>query len=134
VVLIDELRRRRGRFLRLRLIVFHVELQLLAENAAGGVDLLEGHLDRVVGRDAERRGGSRQRPILPDGNLVTRAALAAPACREKSADEQGRGEPTQPHEILLLTLLSERRGIVSQGSRKVKTPIRSSLSDRIRSG
>src|SRR5262249_34029231 len=126
-----ELRGCGRRLLGLRLVVFHVELQLLAEDAAGGVDLFESHLDRVVRRDAERRGGSRQRSVLPDGNLVSRAALAASARRKKCADEHSRGEPTQPHGFLLLTLPYERRGIVSQGSRKVKTPIRSSLSARI---
>src|SRR6266498_1296300 len=58
------------------------KFELLAEDAAGAVDLVEGHRRTVLRRDSEGRDAARQRPVFPDEDLVRRSALAATQSRQ----------------------------------------------------
>src|SRR6185503_19167246 len=69
-VLGDELGHDDRRLFRFALIVISGDLQRLAVDAAGRVDLLDRQLDAVIGRDAEGRLRARERAELADADLV----------------------------------------------------------------
>ena len=91
VVLVDELGDDRAHFLGLGLVVLDQELQLLSEDASGGVDLVERLLRAVPGRDAERRDPARQRAVLADEDLASGGRGA-----RFSAGENRRERPPEP--------------------------------------
>jgi hypothetical protein len=70
----------------LGLVVLDESLDLLAEDAAGVVDLVEGHRRAVLRRDPEGRDAAGQRAVFPDRDLVRRS----PPSAAKIGQNQGR--------------------------------------------
>ena len=87
LVLLDELLRRLGRDVHLVLAVVDDEVDLLAEHAAGGVDLLDRQLGAVRGRQVERGLVAGQGEAATD---LDRAAGPG-AGRRRTGAGRGRG-------------------------------------------
>jgi len=72
------------------LIVLHDHPHGLAEQPTVLVHLIEGHLDPVLGRDAERRRGSRQRAVLADQDLIRLTLVSRARSQGGNAEQKKR--------------------------------------------
>jgi hypothetical protein len=122
-VLAEQLLQRGDARRRVRLVVLGVqgELVLLAGDvdAALGVDLVDGQLDRLVLQDAERRGRPRQGFQVADRDRSAAAsasasgagarARAAAAVAASSGDQDAADRGQQAHHALHLVYLSRVR-------------------------
>ena len=70
VVARDEPRDRRARLAGIALVVVGDDANLLAVDAAGLVDFIDGQPDAVVGRSAKGRLGAGHRRVMADDNFV----------------------------------------------------------------
>ncbi len=93
-VFADQLVGGENRLIGFGLIVIGDELQLLAEHAAGGIDVLDRHFGGDLGRFAVGRGGSGQRRLKADLDLGMRGAHGnkPEGCDTGEADDGPRGQ------------------------------------------
>src|SRR4030095_2029347 len=116
MVLVNELVDDGAGFLGLGLVVLDEELDLVAQNAAFGVDVVERELGTVPGRDAEGRDTARQRAVLADQDLFLRAFFSAGECDGTNRRHTDCGKHSESHDIDLLVISSSARS--PGGSRK----------------
>jgi hypothetical protein len=97
VILIDQLGDAEHRLIRLALIIIEHQLDLLAVDAALGLDLVERHLIAVLVRLAERglRAGDRRDDA--DAERLAVGLAAALASRARGDDEECAKEPGGSH-------------------------------------
>ena len=88
----DQPGRRRGRLLRLALVVEGDDLDLLAPDAARRVELGGGELDGAIARHAESRFGSRHRAYFADHDGALAAAGSAATLFLRFAADQERAK------------------------------------------